>query len=798
MSEVASASHTAGRCLHCGDRLPDRAGDAYCCSGCRTVHALLTGGGLDRYYAIRGTNGPRGLDAAPASRDRKWLDAQELRLADAADAQGLVRITVDVQGIQCAACVWLINELFTRAGGADIAINPTLGTIDLVVARGFPLRAFVEDVERFGYRIGPRRKGGDDAQSSLLLRMGVCLAIAMNSMIFALALYLGLDDGPIYTLMHRVAFGLSTLSVVVGGSVFIESSWRALRRGVLHMDAPIALGMLLAFLGSAFAFFFGDRDATYFDTVSIFIALMLVGRFLQERVLERNRRALLADDGVAGLLARRIEGSGVAIVPCGSLREGDRLLIAPGDIVPVDATLTRDASLSLDWISGEAVPRVFRSGDAAPAGAVNAGDRAIEVRASSAFDASPLVSLLRTPRERDVDGARATPFWQALSRWYVSGVLVVATIGGIAWVAITGDVVRTLDVVTAVLVVTCPCALGIATPLAYEMVQAGLRRAGLFVRSSGFLDRACDVRKVVFDKTGTLTTGGLVVRDPSALRALDADSRAILWNLVVRSAHPKSAAVARAIEAFDKPAFRETKAVEVTGAGIEASIDGATYRIGARYFALGRGAPHLEEAGAADLVFSRDGVALCELHTDEQLRPDARAELRQLEAEQYEVYVLSGDSEPRVKALAAEIGIPPRRAFGAASPSAKAAFIAAHDRRDMLMIGDGLNDSLAVGDAFCSGTPTIERPFLPSRADFYFVTPGLGPIRMALRAARALRWITRRNLCIAVAYNVLAVSLCLAGVMRPWLAAAMMPASSLLVIFATLASLSKRSSLWKS
>lgn len=808
-------------CLHCGAALggaaPDDAHDGFCCAGCRTVHGLIRRGGLSRYYALRGAQGVPVLAARPGT-DDAWVEPQAARVAA---SEGLCEVALDLQGVHCTACVWLIDELFRRQpGGARVLVNPALGALDLVVAPGFDLRGFVREIAQFGYRVGPRAKAGETthaASGGLLLRMGITVALAMNSMIFALSLYLGLEQGPTWDLMHTAGWLLAASAVAVGGSVFIGSAWRALRRGVLHMDVPIALGIVLAFAGSTWSFLYGDRRASYVDTITIFIALMLVGRWLQERVLERNRRALLADDGVHGLLARRLDAQGrVALVPCGELRAGDSLLVAPGDLLPVDGTLDEDAaSFSLDWITGEAAPRTFTRGETVPAGAFDASVHAARVRLSTDFADSPLVSLLRAPRPRDLDGARATPWWQRLAQAYVGGVVTVASLGALGWWLATRDLAQTLDVTTAVLVVTCPCALGIATPLAYELVHAGLRRAGLYVRASGFLDRARTVRRVVFDKTGTLTAGllGLTGVDPrgtpdgeSPLAGLDDAECAVLSAMTARSTHPKSVALlaclerrADAAETATEPTVtrdptRELGVEERAGQGLLARVDGREYRVGAARFCLSAANPDID----ADLVFSVDGALRRAWRSEERLRPDAAREVARLAREGYEAWVLSGDTPARVTALAAAIGVPAERAVGGRTPEGKAAWLAAHDRADTLMIGDGLNDALVVGDAHCSGTPAVDRPFVPARSDFYFVTPGLAPIGLALRASRALHRVTTRNLCVAIAYNAGAVALCLAGWMTPWLAAALMPASSLAVIIATLASLGPRSALWKS
>ena len=212
------------------------------------------------------------------------------------------------------------------------------------------------------------------------------------------------------------------------------------------------------------------------------------------------------------------------------IASGDTLLVAPGDLLAVDALLEDErASFSLDWINGECSPRTYRAGDIVPAGAFAAGQAACTLAARTPFSESPLRELLRTPERLSNDGARSSHWWQRLARLYVIGVLAVATAGFVGWLTATGDLGRALRVTTAVLIVTCPCAFGIAAPLAYELVQAGLRRRGLFVRRAAFLDRARAIKRVVFDKTGTLTTGSPSVVDADVLSALGPTARSALY-----------------------------------------------------------------------------------------------------------------------------------------------------------------------------------------------------------------------------------------------------------------------------
>jgi Cu2+-exporting ATPase len=753
------------------------------------VHESIVQAGMARYYEIKdATIVPPATVGAGAKYDRNWLVPVTQRLAA---AQNTIELPLKLQGLRCAACVWLIQQLFTKHAGAQrISINSARGSARLCVDARFPLDEFVRELEQFGYvlgHIGDSERGDE----GLLLRTGVSVALAMNAMFFAAAIYFGLHEGPIYKLMHGLNFACASLAVLVGAPVFISSAWAALRKRILHLDLPIAVGIVLSYLAALWSYFSDHPAAAYYDSLATFIALMLLGRYLKERIVLRNRRELLTNSGLEGLLVRRLESDRVELVEATQLKRGDELLIPPGDLIPVAGVLqSADARCSLDWITGESDARDYVREQTLPAGAFNAGASALRLRCRDDFASSELVALLGPGDSHERTDSDES---QVFSLWYVAAVMLTGAVAFGYWTVRTGSITQGLAVMTAVYVVTCPCAIGIAVPLAEELVLSGLRAKGLFVRNPSFLARARHVRRVVFDKTGTLTTGRLRIADVAPLASLEASLRNVLYSMAIASGHPKSSAVAQALTSYRPTWVAGLRISETPGDGIEAQLEGRSYRLGHAAWALST-----TPSSDADLWFSCDGQPLCGLRSGESLRDDARSELEQLAADGYQTFILSGDRRERVQRLAADLGIAPARALGEHSPKDKAAFVAEHDRGDMLMIGDGVNDSLAVAQAFASGTPSIDRAVMPSRTDFYFVSAGLAPIRVALAAARKLARVTLRNRVFAVAYNVLVVTVALLGWMKPWLAAVLMPLSSVVVLTTTSWSLSRRSAVWKS
>jgi Cu2+-exporting ATPase len=784
-----AAGGGAPLCAHCGLAVGGgRTGSRFCCAGCEAVHELLAAGGLQAFYDLGGGRGaPVGAVPRPSSRD--WL--VELTAAARAGPPPH-RLRLDVQGIRCSACVWVIEALWRkRRGLGSMRVNPALGQITLEIAGAHgdgpaasaaadaALAAFLDDVERLGYRVAPPRKSSSARSTSLLMRMGVTVALALNGMTFALAEYLGMsaEDGANYHLFRWAGLGVATLGVAVGGPVFFAGAWRGLRRGALHLDLPISVGILLAYGGSAYAFASGRGDG-YFDTVTVFIALMLVGRYVQERAVSRNRDYLLRNDGAEHLRVRRFAGEGrarsIELTPVTDVRPGDRLWLAPGDLVPVRARLGEGGgAFSLDWINGESMPRRFDAGDVVPAGAFQCGSSPVQATAESTAAGAGLLDLLAAPTRDRSEMAVVPGLWRWLNRGYVAAVLGLAGLAAAAWAAI--DPSRVVSVTVAMLVVTCPCAIGIAMPLAFELALAALRRAGVFVCNGTLLAKARAVRKVVFDKTGTLTWGDLraELRGDPAQADLD-----VAFTMASGSNHPVSRAIAAALRG--RAAFLpDLRAAEVPGRGLEATFRGASFRLGQPGFAAG------ERAGAdgdRTCLLARDGVTVAWFGIAEDTREDAAAEVAALRARGAAVYLLSGDEQSNVDRVAAAAGIRADHARGGLSPAQKAAVVRAIDAGDTLMVGDGLNDVAAFDAATCAATPALDRPVLPSRADFCYVGGRVAAVRQTLEVAAALHRVLVTNLRLAAVYNVTAVALSAAGAMTPLLCAILMPASSLLLL----------------
>ena len=760
----AEAPLVAGICDHCGQAIPPSGSPTrFCCHGCEAVYRLLHENGLDKFYDLKPKRILPQINYFQRKRDLSWVEQEP------GFAQG--QLSLDVEGVQCAACVWAIKELGRRRGMAQMQIDPTLGILQFQFdPQNHQVSDYLEDLQNLGYRTSTPQKKAPVTDRGLLIRLGVCVAVAMNTMFLSISMYLGLDssESMLFELFIKLNFYLSFISVAVGGSYFFNRALQALKRRVLHFDLPIAVGILAAFLGSLYAYQTQDSGGMYFDTLNIFIALMLAGRYLQNRFLLKNRNYLLSERGLGELKLNRLNPA-LEEISFSQVKAEDRLLIQPGGIVPVGGILLGQeaADFNTAWISGEGEPVTLRPGEQIPAGALLISLNSVQVRANSDFGSSLLAKVV-PPQE---DTGNLPMVWQWVSRWYVILVLSLSVLGLVLWAPV--DFHRALIVFISVLVVTCPCSLGIAIPLARSFANKAMLQRGIFARNPALLDELQAVRDIFLDKTGTLTLAQLQVENPQDLLSLDPEARNILFNMALRSRHPASQAIYQFLSGQGE-VFQELEVREVPGEGLHC-VNGQK-----KYF-LGKSRRWEGEVSGYESSFYRDGNPLLNIRLQETLLAETAQTLERLRREGYRLALLSGDKAARVKQLGEALGFSNQDTFFECSPEAKAQIIRDQGKK-VLMIGDGLNDALAFQAAKLSGAPVSERSVMPGQGDFFFVSSRLDWLDQLLKLARRLRNIIKMNLIFAFGYNVGAVSLALAGLMNPLWCALLMPSGSLLII----------------
>jgi Cu2+-exporting ATPase len=730
---------------------------------------------------------PREAPAAEWAGCTRW---EPDTVADDASRGRIGVSTLRLSGMHCAACAGIIEDaLRSQPGVLDVRVSAPAerAAVRWREREGSP-EGMIDAVRRAGYAAAPdvplhARELRRRESRTTLWRLFVAGFCAMQVMMLATPSYVAGPGELAPDLRQLLNWGSWVLSIPVlwfAGMPFLRGAWRALRGGRIGMDVPVALGIVVTFVASTLSTFdpagpLGHE--TYFDSMTMFLAFLWLGRWLEMRARHRAASALESSLGALPEGALRVRGDGlVEQVDLNSINPGDVIRVPSGAAVPADGVLlTAHAGVAEALLTGESIPRAKRAGDTLLAGSINSAAplemRAERVGADTRFEA--IAALTREALAARPAGAALADRWAGPFLW---GVLLVAATAGAAWSVI--DPARALPVVAAVLVVTCPCALWLATPATLVAAAGGLARRGVLLRRVGALETLARAERVFIDKTGTLTEDrpqleGVQVRPAAGwLGADEALARAAA--LAQWSTHPLSAALAAhargAVEAWHD-------VDEHPGLGLSAR-DG-----GGRRWQLGSapwvGAPG-SDAGAVWLAC--DGVPVAAFRFRESAREGAAAAVRQLRALGLAPTLLSGDDADRAHALAAEVHIDD--VVAPASPEAKLAAVHGAQRNGatVAMVGDGLNDAPVLAAADVSLAMGHGALAAREGADAVIVSGRPASVVDAVATARRTLAIVRQNLVWSVGYNAACIPLAVAGWLPPWAAGLGMAASSLLVI----------------
>jgi len=764
-------------CIHCGTSFkPSRPDEKYCCSGCEFVHALIQQNGLQKFYDLRNAAvAPVGTSVF-ARRTYEWL----AELVKHVENKGgkTASLTLGIQGVSCIGCVWLIEKIFIQQDGAISArVDSSLGRLILRWNSGqCDLIAFAKRLQSFGYLVGP--PGEPPKGDALLTRLGLCAAFAMNVMLFSVPSYFGMAQTFSYAwLFDRLSLGFCTLSFLVGGTYFFRRALQGLRGRFIHIDLPITLGLIAAYAGSLYGFSQGQRGLMFFDFVANFIFLMLVGRWLQNRVVSSNRHRLLECRGPA----RRIRVLSAEApdsppvwreIELPTLAQRDEYELSTGQVNPVRAVLhSENAEMGLEWISGESTPGLYTRGQTIPAGTVNYSIQPVRLLALETYRDSHLARLMAHEVREDPSSLLI----QKIIIGAIVLILCIACVGSIAWLMAGASWERSLEVFISVLVVSCPCAFGVAIPFTDELATVAARAGGVFVREGTLWHRLLRVRNIVFDKTGTLTLESIHLKSPDQLRELNPGERKALYLLVVENGHPAASGVREALLTA-WPELLKIPGIdlhETPGIGVKATLEN-------HIWSLIR--PEVRDKDQAQMIFRRDGEELLKMTFSEELRTDALTEIEQLRKLGWKVCIASGDRREKVEAVARTLQVPPENWRAGMTPEEKQKWVQALGSRETLMLGDGANDALAFEASMVRGSPITSQGVLEERADFFFVGRGMAGLRRIVEIARNRDRAIRQVAVFGVVYNVAAITLCLSGWMHPLVASVLMPMSSIVSI----------------
>jgi Cu2+-exporting ATPase len=773
--------------------------EQFCCAGCEAVWNVLHQCGLEEYYRLRASYEVHA--ASPASISGKsfdYLDDPEfLNAHSTGRTQGGIRFTFYLDGIHCVACSWLIEKvLIEREGAAYACLNLGKSTLDLVFdPTQAKLSALARALDRLGYT--PHVLGNESAADAarketrrLIARMGIAGACAGNIMLLAVSTYFGeysgMDAG-VASLFRWISLGLAIPAVTYSAWPFYKGAWYGLRHRALHMDLPISLGIIAAFAISLTATLL-ERGEVYFDSVSMLVFLLLAGRLVLYRA---GQWAASASENLLQLepkTARRLEHDTATVIPLADVQLDDKLQVLPGEAVPVDGLVIEGLSyVAQAHLTGEPTPLRIEPGDTVFAGSVTTVSPFV-MMATQVGESTRLHRLAEFMREAALRRAPITALTDRIAGYFVAAVLLLATLTGIYWYV--RDPSLALWNCAAMLVVTCPCALGLATPIALAIAMGRAARRGIFIKGADGVERLASVQHVILDKTGTITHGQLSLVAQHYLTSKREEQLQILSAVAAieaQSGHIYS-------RAFREQARPSVSAIEITtypGAGIVGSVNGHCYTIGSAAFMQKSNflipQDFAEQAAATTAgqshCFAAQGGQIVALFIlGDRAHAKSRAAIAELRQQQLTVELLSGDSPAAVAQIAQSVKVTVYQ--GGVSPEQKLERVCqlqANGTR-VAMVGDGINDSAALSAATVGISPAGAAEIARNAADVFISGRGPDAIAEALALAKRALRVIKINIAIGIAYNVVGATLAFTGMVSPLSAAILMPLSSLTVL----------------
>jgi len=806
MPHTTPISHAPAICYHCGQPLPEGATwsvqienveHTMCCPGCAAVAQTIVDLGQESYYRDR--------TAYATSAEGAQQLPPELQLYDNADPrfaldQNSRESTFTVEGIRCAACVWLIEQRLARLPGVDSA-QLNVATEKLYVrwrsdaCKPGDILGALHAIGYSAYPYDADRHAGQQRRSAKTLGRQLFVAglSMMQVMMYVAPAYLAEDgtlDADMASLMRWASLLLTLPAICYSALPFWRGAWASLRAHSPGMDVPVALGIAAAFGASVLATVSGKGEVWY-DSVTMFIFLLLCSRYLELRArrkagaaLERLQHALPAS---AALLENYPASRAATIVRAAALAVDNVIVIKPGEAVAADSVIIEGhTSLDLSLLSGESAPQPRQEGDAIPGGAINAGSL-ILARVTRRAQDSTLSDLIKLINRAGGEKPRIAQWADRVAAWFVAVLLLFALATFGFWFLFDGGTARAWPIAIAVLVVSCPCALSLATPTALAAATDQLLRQGVLVTGPHTLETLHRATHVVLDKTGTLTWGKPVLQQVQTLGAMRSGfCLHIAAALEAGSAHPLARAILDGAAEAGPQHWQATALTETAGSGLEGMVHHRRYRLGSAQFVsgiAGLAPPRDLPEGATPVYLGAEGQWLACFHLHDGLRPDAQQTVDYFRQRGKTMVLVSGDDDVLARRVGDQLGID--TTVGGYLPADKLNFVQQLQRRGCVvaMVGDGINDAAVLGAADVSFAMGGGAALAQAHADAVLLNGRLSAVADSARVADRTMQVIRQNLCWATVYNVVAIPAAAFGLLNPWLSGVGMAVSSAVVVF---------------
>lgn len=776
-------------CLHCFQPVEDDKSD-FCCSGCETVYHLLNQTGLSDYYRIRQS---LGTISAPQpvtylQSEYHYLDQNDA-VQPQVDKAGHKSLEFYLEGVHCAACVWLIEKLPDYVPGVlNSRLNLSSSTATVTLSADAKFEDVAQTLLKWGYRPHVIQQSSEAEahakreQFMMLSRIGVAAFSAGNLMILAVALYAGLQGG-LARYFEWFSLALAAPALTFSAWPFYQQAWSQLVHSrKINVDVPIALSLILGTVGSIREVFAASGHI-YFDSLAMLVFLLLFSRYTlwrtQQHILKQDQLLSFYNTDTVERLQNPGSGQGSENwqqIPVSLLQSGDTIRLSGQQRIPVDGVVLEGQSMvDQSVLSGEPFPQPVEAGSQLYCGTRNQQNSLI-LRVTASGTETRLGQILKRSRVNLEEKTRLVRLADRLARYFVSFVLALA---GVLFVSLISHPQVALTRVLALVIVACPCALALATPL---IVQMGLKRAlakGFFVRDAESLERLPMLNTVVFDKTGTLTEGQFTILDAQGFDQ-DETRRAVLA-LESKSQHPIAHALVQELLRDGLQSLSEVQHFQILNSGgIAGQVQGQRWEIRPDP-GFDAGVASENHAGNAmiRLFVLKNGQRMAELVLGDRLRPEAKTAVAALQAAGKTVWLLSGDQPSACAHIAVQCGIAPEQVRSRQTPEDKEAFLSVHP--DAMMIGDGINDIMALSKARVGISVQGSAEENLQSSDIYLAEQGIAHLPNLIWHAVTMRRLMYFALGFSLIYNVLGISAALLGWISPLVAAILMPLSALTV-----------------
>lgn len=787
------------KCTHCGEKIvvptllkTDNSEFIFCCHGCKTVYEILHDKGLEQYYQLRKNASDESSTPVIITNDKflyldnsEFLDKYSKKVADT------VIVKFYLEGIHCVACLWLLEKLPEFVPGVIISeLNMSKSICTVTATKDTKFSSVAKQFEILGYKPHPVMESSEiealakKEDRSMMIKIGVAFACAGNIMLLASSLYAGLEEEGLKEYFRWLNLFISLPVVLYSAIPFYQTAWAAIKNRQISIDVPIVVAIILVTLSGVYNLFIGSEHI-YFDSISVLVFLLLFARFILKKAQQKGLSTTEVSSFFANQVAYRpIDGTNeYEAIHAKFLKIHEKIIVPEGENIPVDGLVLEGTSnINTSLLTGESVPEKVSKGSYVYSGTINL-DSTLTVQVLNTIEESRLGKILKSVESGWNTKADIVLFADRIAKYFVLVVFSLAFLVTL-YFGINAELETGLVRALTLIIITCPCALGLTTPLALTLTLGRLAKNGIIIKNEKIIEKLTKVKEIFLDKTGTLTYGSFQVIKWVNQEDHIENLYEIIHTLESKSKHP----VARAINDYlVKDFYNKSKILkpveisdfkEVPGIGVGGIYAGNHFSIKSSKLEK---SPSTTTVG----VFINDKEVITIFLKDE-LREDAIDSLKQIQKAQITPYIISGDNQATVNEISAKLGLSQTNCFGGVSPEQKNKYISKHP--NAIMVGDGANDAIALSNAFVGIAVHGSVDMSLRAADIYISKAGVKNLAKLIAASQDTMSVIKRNLKFSLIYNIIGAILALTGHITPLLAAVLMPISSLTVLISTFVS----------